>query len=360
MKHILLAFAAIALLGCNGDPQKNTESTKNCGEWLDNSHASLFAIRVCSSDTTLFLLNPADGGDTLAEFPLENGRHPERIATISTTHVPMLSALNTLDYLVGVGYSDYITDTDVRQRLEEGSIRAITSDDNINYEVVVDILPEALLVYPYGNENYDRYEEAGISVLPISEYAEKHPLGRAEWIKVMGLLTGQFSQANAIFNETAKTYEDWKRQAETVENRPLVFTGSFYKGRWSAPGGESFIAQFIEDAGARYAFEEYPGHENNELDFEVVLEKIAEADFFGKVIYREDSVSRMDFMEENERFELLQSFNDDQLFYCNTNATDYFGKGLLDPHLMLRDLFTIFHPEQADTARFAYFKPLSH
>lgn len=352
----------VTLLSCNNQVGKTEKNTVSCDRWLTNDYAANFAVRVCGADTTLFLLNPENALDTLAEFPVQNPADPKRLATISTTHVPMIKELNSLNHLIGVGYADYITDDDIHQRIGDGRLRTITFEDRLNFEVVVDLQPEALMVYPYGNENYDRYRNAGIQVLPIAEYAEDHPLGRTEWIKVMGLLTGQYSKAEAIFKEAAEQYEMLKQNAAATTERPMVFTGSFYKGRWSAPAGESFVAQFIKDAGADYAFAEYPGHNNTELDFEVVLEKISGADYFGKVIHRESSVTRNDFMEENKRFELLRTFGDDQLFYCNTHTSDYFGKGLLEPHMMLRDLFRIFHPELSenpDSTGFVYFKPLS-
>lgn len=297
--------------------------------------------------------------DTLAVFRAGSDSILPELASISTTHIPLIRSVKGTDQLVGVGYADYIKDAEIHEKLESGEIRSITSNDQLNFEVVVDVGPDVLLVYPYGNENYDRYKKAGINVLPVSEYAESHPLGRAEWIKAFGVLTGNYEEAKKVFETIKAEYQHWKNEAMLQSFSPSVFTGSFYKGRWSAPGGDSFVAQFIRDAGARYVFAEYPGSENVELDFEVVLEKITHADFFGKVLHRDGDVTREDFMEENERFELLRDFSDEELFFCNTGHSDYFGQGLLEPHLMLRDLYHIFHVEEGDSARFVYFKPLS-
>jgi len=85
---------------------------------------------------------------------------------------------------------------------------------------------------------------------------------------------------------------------------------------------------------------------------------ISGADYFGKVIYRESGVKRNDFLEEQNRFELLKSFDDSRLFYCNTAQTDYFGRGIMEPHLMLQELIRIFHPEIARPFQAVYFHPL--
>ncbi len=357
--RIFILLISILLIGCTQTGAPHEEKPGACGQWLDNDYAHFFAIRTCNGDTTLFLLNPENRSDTLVRF---STRQPLTLATISTTHVSMFLALNALHALIGVGYADYVVDQEVKQRLSDGKIRTITTSDQLNFETVVDLGPDVLLVYPYGNENYARYNNIGISVLPISEYAEHHPLGRTEWIKVFGLLTGSFSKASSVFEQTATRYHHWQTQASAVSERPVVFTGSYYKGRWAAPAGDSFIARFVEDAGAKYAFENYSGNHNIELDFEVVLRIMADADFFGKVIYRERQITREDFMEDNERFELIRTFSDEQLFFCNTMTTDYFGKGLLEPDLMLRDLYHIFHVDataDADAVDFNYFRPIA-
>ncbi len=353
----LIVVFGLILSACVTDQSGSSVNSPSSGEWVSSAYASYFAIKVSHGDTVIYLLNPANNTDTLTQYKLSTAQ--PLLATISTTHVPMIQALGALDQLAGVGYPDYITDLEVRQRLDDGRLRSITSSNNLNFEVVIDVQPDVLLVYPYGNENYDRYEQSGITVLPISEYAESHPLGRAEWIKVFGLLTGNYARADRLFNQIKTEYIALKKEAMLRSFSPLVFTGSFYKGHWSAPGGDSFVAQYIRDAGARYAFAEYPGSENVELDFERVLEKISSADFFGKVLHRKGGVTRDDFLEENRRFELLNDFGDDQLFYCNSYTSDYFGRGLLEPHLIISDLYHIFHSTATASVEFHYFKPLS-
>lgn len=347
---------ALLLSACTSSHQTDQETRR--GEFLPNAFAANYRIAVNNADTVLVLFNPSRPDDTLKVYPVS--KEAIRLATVSTTHLPMMRSLQAMNQLVGAGYTNYVTDQDVHERLADGRLREITSSDKLNFEVVIDLQPDVLLVYPYGNENYSRYEQAGIDVLPISEYAEAHPLGRAEWIKVFGLLTGNYSQACRVFDALTEAYEATRKKASEASNPPLVFTGSFYKGRWSAPGGDSFVARFIEDAGGQYAFAEYPGSENVELDFERVLEKISSADFFGKVLHREEQVTRDDFLEENRRFELLNDFTDEQLFYCNSYTSDYFGRGLLEPHLILADLHQIFHLSAEDSLSYQYFKPLSH
>lgn len=354
-RTLLLILLGLFLTTCTPSESADASSANRCGTWLPNSHAEYFALEVCGGDTALYLLNPSAPDDTLSRFSTQN---PFRsLVTISTTHIPLLAEVGAIESLVGAGYLEYVRDPQVRKMISDGKITDVIAADKLNYEQVIDLQPEALLVYPYGGENYDRYKSAGIVVLPISEYAESHPLGRLEWIKVAGLITGNYSRAVRRFEAVREAYLRLAQVAAEVEDKPLVFTGSFYKGRWTAPGGDSFVARLIEDAGGKYAFADYAGSENISLDFEVVLTQIADAEFFGKVLYREGQITRQDFIEENTRFALMNDFEDEQLFYCNTFAADYFGRGLLEPHVMLHDLHSIFQ-YSADSAEYHYFMPI--
>lgn len=354
--YLLLLVGLLALLtGCRHSDSIETKGVEECTHWLSNSHAEFFAIGTCGADTTLYLLNPTVSGDTLAQFDISNSF--DRIATISTTHIPMLSEVGAIKKLVGGAYLDYVRDPEVLAMISRGEIANIMAADKLDYEQLIALRPEVLLVYPYGGESYERYEKAGIAVLPISEYAENHPLGRLEWIKVAGLITGNYARAERRFKAIRDAYLDVAQKAGTTKEKPLVFTGSFYKGRWTAPAGDSFVARLIEDAGGRYAFADYPGSENISLDFEVVLAQVADAQFFGKVLYSKKKITRVNFLEENARFALLNDFQNDQLFYCNTHQTDYFGRGLLEPHLMLQDLYHVFQ-HNTDSVEFHYFMPV--
>jgi iron complex transport system substrate-binding protein len=77
-------------------------------------------------------------------------------------------------------------------------------------ELLLSIKPEWFTVYPYGHDGYEKYTSKGINCLPISEYLETHPLGRAEWIKVFGELCGKSKEANAVFTSIKNEYNKFK------------------------------------------------------------------------------------------------------------------------------------------------------
>ncbi len=347
----LLVLLTSFLCGCGLSGRMDS-----CGELIPNSFAKGFALYDCGEDTLLVLYNPENHQDTL--FTWRSGKPLERLASISTTHVPYLRELNRLHHLVGMGADAYVRDDSLKAMLKSGKVKRISVGNELNFEVTIASNPDALLVYPYGQTSYDAYREAGIIVVPISEYAEQHPLGRAEWLKVFGLLTGNWELALEHYDEIESEYLLFRDALTEEVERPTVFAGSYYKGQWAAPSGESLMAQLLADAGAEYAFASHKGSENITLDFEKVLANIGSADYFGKVLHHKGVVTRDALMEEQERFQLLSRFEDGHIFYCNTAERDYFEAGVLEPHLMLRDLGMIFHPRRIGPHPVHYFETL--
>ena len=140
--------------------------------------------------------------------------------------------------------------------------------------------------------------------------------------------------------------------------RPSVFAGSFAEGIWYAPPGNSFIGAFLNDSGARYLFGDVQKTGNVELQFEELFDKAYEVDWWGKVIYEEGDLTLERIRADDERFAELQAFREKQVFYCNAAETDYFGDGVVEPHVILRDLIEIFYPECQEDYENVYFKSI--
>jgi len=296
------------------------------------------------------------------------GANPD-FATLSTAHLAYFLKIAGLDKVKGTAYAKWIQNESIKAEITKGSIVDISGEKDIDFEKLVSLNPTALLTYPYGDTDYSLIEAAGIAVIPFSEYLEKHPLGRAEWIKVFGFLAGKETEANAIFDQIEAEYNSLIAIKETKTNAvtPEVFTGSHSNGKWYAPARSSFIAQFIKDAGGHYLFDDASWDENLregeniEMDFEVFISKAAEADYWGKVVYEDSPLTYAKVKEEDPRYSALNAFKNDGVFYCNASATDYFGDALLEPQYILADLMHLIHPEffsPVDGYIPHYFQPL--
>ena len=61
----------------------------------------------------------------------------------------------------------------------------------------------------------EQLEDSGIPVLVDYSSYEQHPLGRSEWIKLYGVLTGHEQEAEAAFQKQADQMETAVRLAKT-------------------------------------------------------------------------------------------------------------------------------------------------
>lgn len=278
------------------------------------------------------------------------------LATLSTTHLAYFWKLNALDAVAGTAYADWVRNEEVKARLADGSIADLSGEKEIDFELTVAKAPDALIVYPYGGADYSRFEQVDIAIVPFSEYLETHPLGRAEWIKVVGFLTGFEAEASDAFKAIETGYQDAAVRVAHAADRPIVFTGSHDNGMWYAPPGNSFIAQFIRDAGGSYLFDEVKQRGNLEMDFEVLLTRAQDADYWGKVVFEEGKLTLDDLRADDERYAALPAFQNGHVFYCNAAETDYFGDAIVEPEVILRDLIAILHPETLPEHRSRYFE----
>ncbi len=375
MKALLRSlFLAFVLCSCFG--VEHSEELEDLQVLSSDSTDPKQDLEVIWAEGFAFYENENERGIRLfaqegaSEFPLktiarlkEGGVKAEKVlyldgnqsfAAQSTTQMAMFETIEALDHLKGVAYLDYVKSEAIHAAVERGEMMDVSGAQEIDFEKLVLCNPDAVLVYPFGYDNEAQFEAAGIPTIPISEYLESHPLGRLEWIKVFGFLCDEESRAKAYFQQVESEYLALVEKAPNTS--PSVFTGSYSSGTWFAPGNDTFMAQFIRDAGGVYLFEDYPGKDNIQLPFETLFVKALEADFWGKVLYEPGDLSMDEIRSSDERFTQLKSFKEKQVFYCNAAEVDYFGSAVMEPHLILADLKAIF--QKNDSAQFHYFKPV--
>jgi iron complex transport system substrate-binding protein len=283
-----------------------------------------------------------------------------RLVCLSTTHASMIAALGEESKIAGMAFASRTLDPVIKNAVNAGQIKDLGEGNESAFEQILAIRPDIYFVYPYGDVDYSRFEAAGIQCIPIAEYLETHPLGRAEWIKVFGAICGQSEQADIYFTDIKDAYNEVLEKASLTEIQPEVFTGSSYQGQWYAPSGESLIATFIKDAGARYSFAQHKGQSNIQLELEVLMEQAADADYWGEVIFEPADPDLNRLLQAEPRLNKFKAFQNegDGVFYCNAALTDYFGIGVLRPDQVVADLFAIFHPELLPAHEPVYFKKL--
>jgi len=198
MKSILFFLVMISLAGCNTDQPEETYLLPD-PDVTKPSYAKGFHFSTIGDERFVQFFDLVNEEPVLSysillkdstayEFSLGKtvtlGANPD-FATLSTAHLAYFLKIAGLDKVKGTAYAKWIQNESIKAEITKGSIVDISGEKDIDFEKLVSLNPTALLTYPYGDTDYSLIEAAGIAVIPFSEYLEKHPLGRAEWIKVL-------------------------------------------------------------------------------------------------------------------------------------------------------------------------------
>ena len=162
------------------------------------------------------------------------------------------------------------------KRIESGAVKGTGGGAKANVELLVSLKPGVVITYGTGSGSFDgidKLQSAGLPTLVKAGYMEETPLGRAEWVKLIGALTNRDSEAEAEFTRWSNDYRSLAAKVSATKLRPTVISGSMYQGTWYMPGGKSFASQYIRDAGGSYPWASDGSTGSLSLDFESVLDK---------------------------------------------------------------------------------------
>jgi len=122
--------------------------------------------------------------------------------------------------------------------------------------------------------------DAGIPLIPIAEWLETTPLGRAEWVKLVAALVNREDLVNAKFDSVEQEYKKLAAIGAGAATHPSVIIGMPYKGSWFMPAGESYMVRLLNDAGAGYRWKDSKGSGSLSLNFETVAPEALKADYW--------------------------------------------------------------------------------
>jgi len=287
----------------------------------------------------------------------------KRIVALSTTYLPALVDLGLTDHLVGVGSFKYINSLRIRALVDTGLLTEVGSGARVNVERVVALDPDLIMTFGVGDPKRDAHPkllEAGLKVVINAEYMEGTPLGRTEWIKFIALFFNAERDAKRVFHGIAQRYGAIRARAQNVARKPTVFSGSMYKGTWYMPGGHSYVAQFLRDAGANYLWRDDGSTGSIPLDFEAVFERAANAAYWINV---GRAMGLQDLAKQDERYTRFKAYQEGRVYNNNKRlnrfgGNDYWESGLANPDIVLADLVYIFHPELLSQHDLVYYRRL--
>ncbi len=360
MQRIPIFFLILVFLGSCGNHKKTP-----LREYNTNDFARGFVIEKHIDFTKLTVFNPWEKAQDIeveyfllpkdAEIPdsLQQKniiRTPvQRIICMSTSHLGFIDVLGETQSVVGVSGADYVSNEEILQNIKGGSVVDVGYGQNLNYEIILNQHPDLVMFYGVGGEVVSlvkKLEELGIPAIMNAEYLEETPLGKAEWIKFVGALYNKENVAESFFSSVKKDYISLHENVKNKVTKPKVMVGAPYKDSWWIPGGNSYMANLIKDAGGDYIGKDNDSHESYVISFENALAYGNEANVW---INMGLLSSKDDIIATDQRFENFGVLNDGRIFNNNNKMSegggnDFWESGTVYPNLILRDLISIFYP----------------
>jgi len=287
----------------------------------------------------------------------------QRVVLMETVYVGYLDALDQLDTIRGAATADYISLLEVRAKIESGEIPSLQSGQKLNIERLLILQPDLILTTSLGDGSFElspQLQRSGLPVVLTAGYMEPNPLARTEWIKFLAVFFEAEEQADAAFEQISQAYQGLLEATRTLESKPSVFCGAPYSGVWHVPGGQSFFAQFIEDAGGDYLWSDDTTQGGIPLDTERVFLKAAKADYWiNPSHYR----SLNELFGADPRFAKFRATQIGQVYNHTRQISDYGGnniweRGIVHPEEVLADLINIFHPQLMPEHELIYYENL--
>lgn len=285
----------------------------------------------------------------------------ERIVCMSSTQIAMLHLAGAADNIVGVSGIRFITDQNIQSRRAE--IGDVGYDGNINYELLVSLKPDLVLLYGISGEDpmERKLRELGIPFMYVSEYVEESPLGKAEWMIAVAETVGHRTRAEEVFGQIPDNYESLcRRVAEANVKRPKVMLNMPYGDSWFLPPTDSYFVTLINDAGGEYIYKKNNSRSSTAVDMEEAYMLADAADVWMNLGSGINSAA--DIRRELPKFGDLGVVNRPDLYNNTLRSTagggnDFFESGVVNPDLVLRDLIKALHPELV-AEPFTYYRKL--
>jgi iron complex transport system substrate-binding protein len=364
MKSFVILLFGVGLLACKEKVSEQKAVEETTLKKIELKYANGFKASKVDNGTLVEVMYPFQGATSGYKYLLvprgeEVPQHDvstrivytpiDKIVCTSTTHIPLLDYLEETDKLVGFPTTDYISSERMRKRIDDGQVIDLGVDNGLNLERLAVLKPDLVMGYTMSGDygQFKKIEELNIPVVINAEYLEKHPLGRAEWIKFMALFFDKEKEADSVFNIIEKNYARIKSIADTIKRKPTILSGVVYGGSWFLPGGQNYASKILKDAGCDYLWADDDSHGFLQLSFESVFAKANNADYWIGVADYKDLAT---IKAADNRYAKFKPFNTKQVYNYDARrgakgGSEFLELGYLRPDIILKDLVKIAHPE---------------
>jgi len=357
--YFTLFFAFLFCTSCQHKERSNNQNPTTditVGDTVKNEYAKAFRVIKFDDYQQIDIINPVDGkvafryqiGGKDKEGITQLSTSIQRVIALSSTHIGMMQKLQVADRIVGISSRKYLCeDLFNKDIFEMGSL------GSANPELFVQAKPDLIMDSGFDLKApvINKLKQAGLTIFFNYDWKEYHPLGRAEWIKVYGVLFNKEKEAQEIFKNVDSLYHQMKENISRSSQKIKTFAGTYFGDIFNVPAGESYMAQLFKDAHLDYVYSNTEGTGSLSLTLEEALIKNASIGYWLNVA----ASSKKEILQQSERFQQLKSLQDGKVYTYMKNNNCFWERSVIEPHLLLHDLGVIFYPELMESHELLYY-----
>lgn len=348
---LILSLLAVMLTGCSSSTTGQEGSNDSAGGQIPQIEGLTYEKSVDFTYAECLAIYQYEGGYSLVDIfddaryliVPEGGSVPKNLdEDITVIQQPVndiyLGATAVMSLFDAIDGLDHISMTSLKEsgwtvenaaaRMKEGKIVYAGKYSEPDYEMILEkdcqLAIESTMIY-HTPDVKEMLEELGVPVLVDRSSYESNPLGRTEWIKLYGVLTGKEAEANAFFEkqqETVAAFDDYESTGKKV-----AFFYLTTDGKVVVRSTNDYVPSMIKMAGGNYAFEgvtDEDGKTSVSMTMESFYEKAQDADY---IIYNASiDTSVKTIADLIEKDEVLKEFKAVKSGDCYTTGSSMYQR----------------------------------
>ena len=334
------------------------ESTiiKTLSPWQDDGKGQTTELLIKRNGETI----PEGYNGQVLDINAVNGKI--KVVAMSSSHIAMLDAIGRISNTVGVSGMGFISNPYIRSHSD--AIGDVGYDGNIDYELLLSLSPDLVLLYGVDGANImeKKLKELGIPFMYVGDYLEDSPLGKAEWMVAVAEATGGMDDGIDRFTSIPDRYNAIKERVDNSEEEwPTIMINTPYGDSWVMASQNSYVATLIADAGGHYI---YGNGQDSNRSVPIDIEEAYMLASGSNIWINTGTIASMEGLRHVcPKFMDTPPVKSGQVYNTTLRTTDgggndYWESGIVNPDLVLADMVKIFHPSLADDIEFTYYKRL--
>ena len=329
---IISLLSLVTVLSC-------TQSQRTAGVDTSQEYAAFFDI--VEKDSLIGIVvfqTDRNASDTMwLRTPVD------RLICMSSSHVAALSVIGADSAICAVSGLKYISDPDIRRN----GVTDIGYDAALDYEAILALQPDMLVTYAVTGAEpayVSKLRSLGVRTLVLHDHLERHPLARAEYIRLFGVLTGRMEVADSVFGEVRDRYLKFAANVDrTVKTNVLINIP--YGDAWYIPGHDSYMSQLVRDAGGEILGAAAGESASSVISLEQAYQYSLEADLW---LNPGSCRTIEELAQAHHMFPRFSPLAKGLPIYNNIKCVnegggnDFWERGAVRPDLILQDLIYIF------------------